>query len=206
MSTPPDPALAAKTADIYHRNAARFDRERHKIFIERDWVARFTAQIPPGGPILDLGCGAGEPIAQALIAQGFAVTGLDIAPAMLVIARQRFPAALWIEGDMRSLSLDRRFDGIVGWDSFFHLTGDEQRACLPRLARHLTPGGMLMLTVGPEAGEVTGQVGDDPVFHASLAEDEYRSILAAQGVEVTDFVREDPDCDFHTVLLARKTS
>ncbi len=203
MSTPPDPALAAKTADIYQRNAARFDRERHKIFIERDWVARFTADIPAGGSVLDLGCGAGEPIAQALIAQGFAVTGLDIAPAMLAIAKQRFPSAVWMEGDMRSLSLDRRFDGIIGWDSFFHLTGEEQRACLPRLARHLTPGGVLMLTVGPDRGEVTGQVGDDLVFHASLAEDEYRIILAAQDVEVTDFVREDPDCDFHTVLLAR---
>ena len=46
---------------------------------------------------------------------------------------------------MRSLDLGRRFGGIVAWDSFFHLTADEQRALIPRLAGHLAPGRRLAL-------------------------------------------------------------
>lgn len=197
-------ALAAQTGEIYERNAERFDRERPRIFFEQPWIDRFASALPAGGRVLDLGCGAGEPIAGALIDAGFALTGFDIAPAMLALARRRFPGAGWVQGDMRTLALGGTFDGIIGWDSFFHLTQDEQRATLPRIARHLAPGGVLLLTVGPEAGEVTGHVGDDRVFHASLAEAEYRTILGASGITITAFVREDPGCDYHSLLLARK--
>ena len=108
--------------------------------------------------------------------------------------------------DMRYFDLPDRFDGILGWDSFFHLTRDEQRSVLPRLARHLKPHGALMLTIGPEDGEVTGRVGGEPVYHASLSPDAYQAILERLGLSLERLVAEDPDCDMHTVLLARKTS
>ena len=73
--------------------------------------------------MLDLGCGTGEPIAQWFKAEGFAVTGMDFATAMLDIARARWPKDDWRVGDMRKLNLgDERFDGLIAWDSFFHLT------------------------------------------------------------------------------------
>jgi hypothetical protein len=33
----------------------------------------------------------------------------------------------WIVADMRTLSLARRFDGILAWDSYFHLSYDDQK-------------------------------------------------------------------------------
>lgn len=201
-------ALAAQTREIYERNAARFDQERHKILIERPWLERFLSAIGPEAGtsprILDMGCGAGEPVAAFLIGQGCKVTGLDFSEPMLEIARARFPAADWRFGDMRGLDLAEQFDGIVGWDSFFHLTRAEQRDLLPRLAAHLKPGGALLLTVGPEEGEVTGHVGDDRVFHSSLSPRDYEQILQAAGMTILAFVPEDPECDFHTLLLAGK--
>lgn len=197
-------ALAARTGEIYQRNAVRFDAERPKRLHEKPWLDRFADLLPPGGTVLDVGCGAGEPIAAYFASQGYRVTGLDAAQAMIDLARRRLPEQEWLFGDMRRLNLDRTFNGIIGWNSFFHLTQDEQRSVLPRLAQHLEPGGALMLTVGPEAGEVTGHVGDDIVYHASLAPDEYRSILAGLGLQVVSFVAEDPDCDLQTILLAQK--
>lgn len=132
------------------------------------------------------------------------MTGLDASAAMLQLARAKLPEGDWRHVDMRGLDLGEVFDGIIGWNSFFHLNPGEQRALLPRIAAHLAPGGILMLTVGPEAGEVGGHVGDDPVYHSSLDPKDYREILASHGVDVTAFVAEDPDCERQTVLLARK--
>lgn len=60
-----------------------------------------------------------------------------------------------------------------------------------------------MLTVGTHDGEVTGRVGDDIVYHASLSQDEYCDILSNQGLEIESFVTEDPDCDGSTIMLAK---
>jgi hypothetical protein len=109
-------------------------------------------------------------------------------------------------GDMRNLDLGEVFGAIIGWDSFFHLTQAEQTALIPRLAAHLAPGGALLLTVGPKAGERIGQVGEEPVYHASLAPQTYAALFAAAGIEVVDFVAEDRDCGGRAVLLGRRVS
>lgn len=196
--------LAAATVDIYERQAAVFDRQRPKGLHERVWLERFVELLPAGGTVLDLGCGAGEPFTHWFLGRGYSVTGVDAAEAMLAIARQRFPEGDWRRADMRTLKLGERFDGIIGWHSFFHLTRDEQRAALPRLADHLNPGGALLLTVGPKDSEEVGQVGGEQVYHASLSPDEYEERLAGLGLNVISFVREDPGCDMSTLLLARR--
>ncbi len=196
--------IAQRTQDIYERNAARFDAERGKRLVERTWLDRFCSLVPRGGRILDLGCGSGDPIARYLLTQGYAVTGADFSEPMLEIARARLPDARWLHADMRTLALGETFDGIIGWHSFFHLTPDEQKGALARMAEHLGPGGALMLTVGPDAGEVTGHVGDDVVYHSSLSPRAYESLLAERGIEIVAFAVEDADCDGATVLLAQK--
>jgi len=200
---PPHP-IAAQTQQVYQRQARRFDAERVKILIERKWLTRFEALLPKPANILDLGCGAGKPIAQHLIQNGHALTGIDYAASMIALVQSRFPDHHWQVMDMRNLDLPTQFDGIIGWHSFFHLTPDEQRSTLTLLADHLKPGGALLLTVGPKAGEVIGHVGGEEVYHSSLSSEEYRKILGELEMEVVDFIFEDPQCDLATVLLAQK--
>lgn len=189
---------------VYEAGAAVFDETRDRRLVERVWLARFLALLPAGAPVLDLGCGAGEPIAAHLVAAGRQVVGLDFAPAMLARARARFPDETWIEADMRSLDLGRRFGGIVAWDSFFHLAEAEQRALIPPLAAHLLPGGALLFTAGPDAGEAWGSVAGAPVYHASLSPAGYAAALEAAGLVVRGFLAEDPDCAGRSVWLARR--
>lgn len=198
--------LAAETQAVYERNAARFDAERAKVLFERKWIDRFLGLLPEGGLVLDLGCGAADPIGAFMLDRGYRVIGVDASRAMIRLAQARASQGDWRLADMRSLALPERFDGIIGWNSFFHLTRAEQQAVLPRLAAHLRPGGVLMLTVGPEEGEVAGTVGDDAVYHASLSPQAYAALLAADGMDVVDFVTEDPECDFASVLLARNAT
>lgn len=190
--------------EVYQRNAEQFDRDRARDLHERGWLERFCAMLPEGGRVLDLGCGAGEPMAGYLIRQGFAVTGMDFAPAMLAIARARYPEACWVEGDMRALDMGVRFDGVLAWDSFFHLTAEAQRAVIPRLAAHLCSGGAVMLSVGPEEGEAWGDVAGEAVYHASLSPEGYAAEFRSAGMEVVAFQARDMACNGHSVLLARK--
>src|SRR4051812_41185938 len=105
---------------LYQRHAADWDRERGRSLFEKPWLDRFLALLPPRACILDIGCGDGEPIASYLIERGCHVTGIDSSPALIGMCMNRFPSQDWIVADMSTLSLNRRFDGILAWDSFFH--------------------------------------------------------------------------------------
>lgn len=196
--------LVDETRSVYERQATAYDTSRSRALFEARWLARFSACLPSGGHVLDLGCGAGEPIARWFMAEGFSVTGVDYAQPMLDIARARWPDGDWRQADMRALDLDQVFDGIIAWNSLFHLRPDEQRTCLAHLARHLAPGGSLLITVGPKAGEVTGTVGGETVYHASLSPAAYATCLEDNGLRLTGFLAEDPDTNAHSVLMGRK--
>ena len=196
--------LALQTLSVYQRNARRFASERPKTLVEQPWLDRFLKLVPKHGNILDLGCGTGDPIGSYFVKKGHRVVGLDASSNMIEMAREINPHGDWRHGDMRHLDLSERYHGIIGWNSFFHLTRDEQRKALPKIARHLHPEGALLLTVGPNEGEVAGCVGDDPIYHASLSPNEYGDILASHGIRIRQFAPEDPDCHGMTILLAQK--
>lgn len=193
-------------AGIYERKAREYDAVRSRALFERNWLERFAALLPETASVLDLGCGHAEPIAAWLIDQGCSVTGVDTAPSLLALCRQRFPDHHWIESDMRHVALGQQFNGIVAWDSFFHLGFDDQRAMFEVFRAHAAPGAALMFTSGPAHGEATGDHAGEALYHASLAPEEYRALLAANGFDVVGFKANDADCAGHTVWLAQRTT
>ncbi len=198
--------MSESAIDFYRRLGHLWVAERRAqtLLFERVWLERFREYLKTGGSLLDLGCGPGEPLAAWFIGQGFHVTGVDSAPAMLELCRARFPAERWIDADMRTLSLGRRFDGILAWDSFFHLCRDDQRAMFAVFADHAAPGAPLMFTSGPADGEAIGSLYGQALHHASLSPDAYRGLLAETGFRELAHVAQDPQCGGHTVWLAVK--
>ncbi len=189
---------------LYERHARAFDRDRSKTLFERAWLDRFLALVPTGGSVLDIGCGSGEPIARHIVGSRRRVTGVDSAPTLLALCRERLPDQEWILADMRALDLGRRFDGLIAFDSLFHLAHDDQRRMFPRFARHAAEGAPILFTSGPAHGEAVGTYGGEPLYHASLDAGEYRTLLAENGFAVVAHVAEDQDCGGHTVWLAQK--
>jgi cyclopropane fatty-acyl-phospholipid synthase-like methyltransferase len=189
---------------LYQDNAAAWDAHRGRKLFERAWLEAFAALLPPGGEVLDLGCGSGEPIARWFIEQGFALTGVDASAALVDLCRERFPACEWIVSDMRALELGRGFDGLLAWHSFFHLSPEDQRPMFERFARHLSPGGLLMFTSGSEEGSAIGEWQGEPLYHGSLSTAEYARLLERHGFDVLRHVERDPDCGEATIWLARK--
>lgn len=104
--------------------------------------------------------------------------------------------------DMRALALGRKFDGVLAWDSLFHVNMDDQRGMFPRFASHARAGAALMFRSGPDEGEAVGSYEGEPLYHASLAPAEYERLLSTNGFEVKGFVADDPDCGRHTIWLA----
>ena len=204
----PEDPIARAAADViglYTRHADLWDRLRGSdLGVESAWMGRFIARLPPGGRILDLGCGTGRPIGAWLLDQGFHVTGADASGPAIDRARDRLPAGTWICAEMRGLDMGQTFDGLLVWDSLFHLTAADQAAPFPVLGAHAAPGAVLMFTSGPDAGVAMGEFGGEPLHHASLSPADYRARLADAGFGVLDFRPEDPDCGGHSVWLARR--
>jgi SAM-dependent methyltransferase len=195
---------ADRIIDLYQRHVREWDEARGRSLFERGWLDRFAALLPPSGSVLDIGCGSGEPIARHLLDQQFAVTGVDSAPAMIDLCRSRLPSASWLVADMRELALGRRFDGLIAWDSFFHLRPEHQRAMFPIFAAHAADNAALMFTSGPAFGEAIGNFEGKALYHASLDPAEYRALLDANGFQVVAHVADDATCGGHTVWLAQR--
>jgi SAM-dependent methyltransferase len=198
MSSPSE-----RIVSLYQRYAIDWDRERGRCLVEKAWLDRLLTLLPLNASILDIGCGSAEPIARYFIEQGCDVTGIDSSSTLIGMCKERFPDQDWIVADMRTLSLDRHFDGILAWNSFFHLSQEDQRRMFPIFRRHARPKAALMFTSGPSHGEAIGTYKGEPLYHGSLDGAEYRSLLYQNGFDVVSHVVEDPNCGHHTVWLSQ---
>ncbi len=192
--------------DLYDDTASAWDKARSPGFSppEIPHFDAFAAALKPGASVLDIGCGAGEPVAGRLIDQGFRITGVDSSKQLIALCRARFPDHDWHVADMRRLSLGLRFDALLAWWSTFHLKAEDQRAMFPIFAAHAAPGALLMFTSGSEAGERVGEWQGEPLYHCSLAPEEYRFLLASNGFEILSYTEGEPIAEGPTVWLARQ--
>jgi hypothetical protein len=87
---------------------------------------------------------------------------------------------------MRRLPLGRRLEGILAWDSYFHLAHEARRAMFAAFGAHAGGDTVLMFNTGPAHGEGTSTFTfkHEPLYHASLAPAKYRALLDRSGFEV----------------------
>lgn len=155
-------------------------------------------KIDEGQKVVDVACGTGNaaiPSARA----GARVTGVDITPEMLDIARQRAEQASvvveWVEGDAEELPLPDNYAEVV-LSTFGCMFAPRHEVVTDELSRVLTPGGQLgICTWAPEGvfGEffriVAGYLPEDPEFvDPPLAwgdESHVRELFEGTGVDLS---------------------
>lgn len=197
--------LSDRIIDHYQRHALAWDADRQAgTGTDHVWLTRFADRLWPGAHILDLGCGSGRPVAVFMVDRGFKITGVDSSATMIALCRERLPEQTWIVADMRELKLEEKFDGVLAWDSFFHLDAGDQRRMFKIFDRHAKETALLMFNAGPGEGEAIGSYRGDPLFHASLGLEEYQSLLSHHGFEITGHAVNDPEAGGRTVWLARR--
>ncbi|KRC81609.1 class I SAM-dependent DNA methyltransferase [Sphingomonas sp. Root241] len=193
-----------RIAEHYERHAHAFDEARRRNFVEQGWLDRFLLAVPKGGQILDLGCGAGEPIARYLIDRDRQLTGIDASERMIALARTRFGRHRWIYADMRDAVVEGPFHGVIAWDSIFHLPPEDQAAMVIKAAGLLAPDGAFLFNTGSARDETIGCQFGDELYHASLAPAEYRALFAGHGLLEVAFVPHDHATGGRAIWLVRK--
>jgi ubiquinone/menaquinone biosynthesis C-methylase UbiE len=131
---------------------ARAYHEQRDKFKNQGLLAMFASSLPAGGHVLDVGCGAGVPVARFLLDSGFDVTGVDVSSSMLALARSHVPEADLVKMDMRELRFEANsFDGVCAFYSLFHIPQEEHSGAIASFYRLLRQDGMLLLSTGSSA-------------------------------------------------------
>ena len=115
----------------------------------RLFKAALVTNVPPGGQVLDLGCGTGE-LARVLASDGWLVTACDISEHMLrrAIARDEVGTVDWVllNPSWRVLPFEpASFDAIIASSLLEYV--EDPNAVLHECARVLGPGGIVLCTV-----------------------------------------------------------
>jgi demethylmenaquinone methyltransferase/2-methoxy-6-polyprenyl-1,4-benzoquinol methylase len=141
-------AKAPYVRRLFHTIADRYDLITGLLSYGQDrrWKARLAALSGAGrgSRALDLACGTGD-IAFALAARGARVTGLDITPRMLQLARAKPSASrvMFVAGDMMALPFpDGSFDLVTTGYGIRNVPRIEP--ALEEIGRVLRPGGLLL--------------------------------------------------------------
>lgn len=143
-------------------------------------VLEWSAALPPGTAILDLGCGHGVPIAQALFGAGFQVYGVDASPTLLSAFRERFPqASAECAAIEESSFFNRTFDAAIAVGVIFLQPADRQRTIIAQAARALNPGGRFLFTATKDPNTWSDSLTDRDSF--SLGAEDYIRILRTEG-------------------------
>ena len=111
--------------------------------------------VGPGTRLLDVGCGSGYALRLAH-GRGATVTGLDITPELLAIARERAPEAALVQAGMDELPFpEGAFDAVVGFNAFAF--ADDPSGAVAQAARVVRPAGLVAATTfaEPERNEST---------------------------------------------------
>ena len=126
-----------------------------------------------GGPVLELGCGTGR-ISLAIASSGIRTVGVDISPKMIAVAKGKAEqsglgdSCIFQTGDMASTHIAERFGAVLfPFRSFQSMaSGEEQFAALDTAARHLSPGGRLILDIfNPDLRQLANEHDEAVPFH-----------------------------------------
>lgn len=151
-------------------------------------IQRFVTEVDasPDRKVIDAGCGTGR-LAAHLRNAGLNVTGVDLSPTMVRVARRLNPEIEFTAGELTALPADGgSADGVVSWYSIIHLEPDAIDTVAREFARVLRPGGAALVAFQAGSGSraLTRAYGHDVVLRTELHNpgDVTRS-FAAHGFE-----------------------
>ena len=132
--------LYTELADIYYEMYQSLIDYGKEFNFYNKYLKKFKCRS-----VLELGCGNGI-LASYLKKSDYEYTGLDISLEMLEIARKNHPDINFIQGDMRDLQLNAKFDAvIIPGRSFCHMTtNDDIMNALKSVHYSLKEGGILI--------------------------------------------------------------
>lgn len=201
--------LKARLKDSYDAIAEQYTSWSTKgAAIRLSYLDRLLDLLSPSHrDVLEVGCGAGIPTTEKLLAHDprFRVTANDLSSAQIELGKKRLDLVCggdadrvaWVQGDMLGLEFpDAAFDVVLGFYCIQHLPRDEQVVMIRKVAAWLRPGGYLLMNFPAEESEnvvMTGWMGEKGwVYHSGWDTDKYRQLLREADLQlVLDEVKQD---------------
>jgi SAM-dependent methyltransferase len=175
---------------------------------EIDWL---IGQLPARSRVLDVGCGTGRPNAEMLAEAGHQVTGVDVSPGMIDIARAQVPAAHFEVADLRTLTYPAgHWDAVLAFFPLLQMTRAEIDAALAAFADWLAPGGYFVMATVPSDSEGRDyEFMGQPITVSSYPAEVFRDRLTSLGLEVVrnrtvEFQPSHMETEHDLFMAARK--
>jgi SAM-dependent methyltransferase len=153
------------------------------------WLGRLVEVLPEDATVVELGCGSGTRETEEL-ARRTHLTGVDLSPEQLRRARERVPAAEFVQGDLTTIEFaDGSLDAVAAFYVLNHVPRELLPSLFERVHRWLKPGGHLLATLG--AGDIAGWEGEwlgVPMFFSSHPPETNSRLLREAGF---DLVRDE---------------
>ncbi|HIV56694.1 MAG TPA: class I SAM-dependent methyltransferase [Candidatus Stackebrandtia faecavium] len=139
--------LTCRVRDAYGSRADEYAAVLGSVDVmarqDRDTIADWISTVY--GPVVDAGCGPGH-WTKFLHDEGVAVSGVDLVPEFVHVARARFPEVTFHVADMNELPAETSsLGGLLSWYSLIHTAPDEVPSVLREFKRCLRPDGTLLL-------------------------------------------------------------
>ncbi len=182
-------------AEKYHEWRQKFDNsEQFELFSE---------YLPQNARVLDLGCGSGIPVSKFLVEKGYDVTGVDISPKMIELARKNVSDARFVVGDMTEVRFKKKFDGVIAVYSIFHVPREEQKKLFERIHSVLFSGGVFLASLATDEGEYEHDYFGVPVFWSHYSSEKYKNMIGEKfEILYENFV--DTGGEINYWILAKK--
>ncbi|MER6366685.1 methyltransferase domain-containing protein [Kitasatospora sp. NPDC001527] len=186
-------AVAADYADRFRDALAASPWERAMLGVFAELVT--TAG---GGRVAELGCGPGR-ITGHLAALGLDVSGLDLSPRMVDLARTAHPEIPFQVGSLLDLPYaDGELAGVVAWYSIIHTPAEHLPRAFAEFHRVLAPGAPLLLAfqVGDAALRIEDPWGHPVTLDFRRRQPAHIETLATDaGLRVTTRLVREPEAD-----------
>ncbi len=161
------------------------------------YIRYLTEGFPGCSEVLDLGCGAGDP-GTKMLSVYFDVTGVDISPGQIELAKANVPDAKFIVSDIAEVEFPPdSFDAVTAFYSIIHVPRELQPSLMENIASWLRVGGRFIGTFHSGASEEDYNPDwlGAPMYWWGFGPVENRLMVEASGLRIISAKNETIESD-----------
>jgi SAM-dependent methyltransferase len=191
------------TVHIYNRHVKEYMNRFMDLGLYKDTFEFLLETLPPGGNVLELGCGPGN-VAKHMLGKrpDLYYLGIDLAPEMIKAAKEENPGAEFQLLDIRNADrIEGRFDAVIAAFSIPYLSSDDLPGVMANMSRLTAENGMIYLSFMEGARERSGFektsfTGEEELYISYYPAPEIELLLKENGFEIKRPYSQDyPEAD-----------